>query len=104
MVIGLVLFSPLAFNIFFGPDWEQAGVFVQILAPMFGIRFIVNGVSIALIIAQRQDFELMIQALFIICSVAGYLVARFFVEHYEISCIYLYFIFCNLYNIFYFHL
>lgn len=79
MVIGLVLFSPLAFKIFFGPDWEQAGVFVQILAPMFGIRFIVNGVSIALIIAQRQDFELMIQALFIICSVAGYLVARFFV-------------------------
>lgn len=78
MVVGLILFSPFAFRIFFGAEWEQAGIYVQILAPMFGIRFIVNGVSVALIISQRQDFELMIQSLFIISSVIAFFIARSF--------------------------
>lgn len=76
MVIGLVLLSPTVFALFFGSQWRQAGVFVQILAPMFGIRFIVNGVSAALIISQRQDYELFIQSLFIIASVATFLFAK----------------------------
>ncbi|MBO6405285.1 lipopolysaccharide biosynthesis protein, partial [Enterococcus faecalis] len=42
MTIFLMLFSPILFSIFFGKSWNIAGEYVVILAPMFGIRFIVT--------------------------------------------------------------
>lgn len=78
MVVILVILSPLLFKLVFGKEWEQAGIFVQILAPMFGIRFVVTGVSTALIISQRQDYELLIQSFFIIVSIIAYFIVKNF--------------------------
>lgn len=76
MVISLEILSPLLFELVFGEGWKQAGIYVQILAPMFGIRFVVTGVSTGLIIAQRQDYEFLIQSMFIISSILIFLFVK----------------------------
>lgn len=72
MVIFLMSFSPSIFKFAFGDAWRIAGEYVQILAPMFGLRFIVTGVSSAFIIVQKQDYEMLIQGILIVVSLFLY--------------------------------
>lgn len=76
MVIFLILLGPYMFEFVFGEGWNVSGIFVQILAPMYGIRFIVSALTPALIISGKQKLELMIQSLFIISSVISFLVSK----------------------------
>lgn len=71
MVILLVLFAPWAFEVFFGEGWGQAGVYVQYLAPLFGVRLIVGALTPTMTICNKQNFELIIQGLFV---VSGFLI------------------------------
>ncbi|MFL2140603.1 lipopolysaccharide biosynthesis protein [Ruoffia sp. FAM 26254] len=68
MVIGLMLFSPYLFELFFGKGWNVSGRYVQILAPMYGVRFIVSALSPALIISRKQKMELFMQGAFIVSA------------------------------------
>jgi O-antigen/teichoic acid export membrane protein len=77
MTLFLMVFSPLLFSIFFGEEWRIAGEYVVILAPMFGIRFIVTTVSPALIIVGKQRIEFFLQLSFLISIVGIYLFAAF---------------------------
>ncbi|HFD1802904.1 TPA: lipopolysaccharide biosynthesis protein [Enterococcus faecium] len=76
MTIFLMLFSPILFSIFFGKSWNIAGEYVVILAPMFGIRFIVTTVSPALIIVGKQRIEFLLQLSFLISIVGIYIFAK----------------------------
>ncbi|MBD8013369.1 lipopolysaccharide biosynthesis protein [Planococcus wigleyi] len=78
MVIIIYLFSPSIFKFAFGNSWIEAGVYVQILAPMFGIRFVVNTVIYGLQIAKKQNLELIIQCLFIIASIGSFGLSRIY--------------------------
>lgn len=76
MVLVLIIFGPFLFELFFGQGWGQAGRYAQILAPMYGFRFIVSALTPALVISGEQRLELILQSLFIVTSVISYFVCR----------------------------
>lgn len=65
MVVLLMLLAPWAFEVFFGSGWGQAGVYVQYLAPMFGLRLIVSALSPTMTICNKQNIDLYMQVLFV---------------------------------------
>lgn len=76
LVIILFFLSPIIFKYIFGPSWEKAGIYVQILAPMFGIRLIVNTIAYGLQIVGKQKYELILQILFIIASIFCFFISK----------------------------
>lgn len=74
MSIILMVFGPVVFEIVFGSGWGVAGEFVRILAPMYGIRFIVTALAPALIISGKQKAEFYMSTMFIIASILSYLI------------------------------
>jgi O-antigen/teichoic acid export membrane protein len=76
MVIILYLFSPFVFEFVFGEGWAIAGIYVQILAPMFGVRLVVNTVAYGLQIVHKQKLELILQLMFMLVSI-GCFIASF---------------------------
>ncbi|MFC0187177.1 lipopolysaccharide biosynthesis protein [Fictibacillus aquaticus] len=88
MVAFMMLFSPWLFGLFFGEQWKVAGEYVVYLAPMFGIRFIVSAISPGLVIANKQQLELLMQFIFIVASTISFLLAHtlhFSIEEFLIS-------------------
>lgn len=76
MVFVLMLWAPSLFKIFFGEGWEQAGVYVRYLAPMFGIRLVVGALTPTITICKKQNWELTLQVLFLLSAVLCYSLAR----------------------------
>jgi len=76
MTIFLMTFSPSLFKIFFGIDWQIAGHYVVILAPMFGVRFIVSTLSPALIITNKQRTDFLLQILFVVSIIAIFIYSK----------------------------
>lgn len=65
--IGIILmaFAPQLFAFVFGPSWEIAGEYVRILTPMFVLRFIAGGLNSSAMIANKQQWDLVVQALLV---------------------------------------
>lgn len=78
MTIILIIFSPMLFKIVFGSEWIEAGIFVRILAPMFGIRFIASSLGTALIVANKQNYELIIQIILVLMSIIVFFITLVF--------------------------
>jgi O-antigen/teichoic acid export membrane protein len=58
--VGLsMLLAPHLFGFVFGDDWAQAGVFVAIMAPWYGVVFVTNPTGATLDVLERQDLHLM---------------------------------------------
>lgn len=56
--IGLLgVAAPFLFPLLFGPQWTEAGMFVQVLAPAFLGQFVVSPLSQTLNILERQDLQ-----------------------------------------------
>ncbi|MDU7214391.1 lipopolysaccharide biosynthesis protein [Clostridium sp.] len=102
MVFVLIIASPMVFRIAFGTKWEIAGTYVQYLAPMFGVRFVVSAVSPAFIIVQKQDYEILTQSGFIISSICIYLLVKSFGLSTEIYLILITITFSLVYLIYYY--
>ncbi len=74
VIIGLPSFGILFFIVedlfafIFGEEWRIAGIYAQIVIPLFFIRFISSTVSGILIVFERQKNELYINILLIITS------------------------------------
>lgn len=66
----LFFFSPPpAFSVLFGPEWEEAGVYVQILVPMFLLRFLAGSIGYGFFLSRKQWQETVIQLLLLITLV-----------------------------------
>ena len=76
MVVIMIIWIPDLCGFFFGKEWVKAGEYIRILAPMFGVRFIVTAVSPALIIVNKQKQEMLLQALFILFMLLSYIVTK----------------------------
>ncbi|CAH0346465.1 hypothetical protein BCI9360_02802 [Bacillus sp. CECT 9360] len=76
MVMILMILGPYIFELVFGEEWNVAGFFVQILAPMYGVRFIVSALTPALIISGKQKAEFYMSSLFIVGSVVSYIICK----------------------------
>lgn len=93
MIIILMLFGIDLFKIFFGENWGDSGKYVVILAPMYGVRLIASSLGVGIIIAQKQNYELLLQILLLSVSVVCYIIANIFnftIENFLIliSCLY----------------
>ncbi len=51
----LLLFAPGLFEIVFGSVWRESGILIQLLAPLYLVRFIVQPTSQLLYMVGRQD-------------------------------------------------
>lgn len=93
MVICMMFFAPMVCSFVFGEEWEIAGKYIMILAPMFGIKFIVSTVSPGMIIANKQSLELVLQIMFIVASIVCFVVskvAHFSIEYYLVCISFLF--------------
>jgi O-antigen/teichoic acid export membrane protein len=74
LVLPLALFGPLLFSLAFGPEWRDAGLYVQILSPVIFARFVVSPLSAVLARAKQQKLDMFLQGLFVLSalgSIAG---------------------------------
>lgn len=76
MTILLYFAAPYLFECFFGRGWYEAGVYVRVLSPMFGIRFIVSALTPVMIISRKQNLELGIQVIFVFVSICAYVYSK----------------------------
>lgn len=63
ILIVLEVFAPTLFSIAFGEQWRPAGLYVQILAPMYTLSFISTSLSATTMIASKQRLDLIMQSL-----------------------------------------
>ncbi|NJW55446.1 hypothetical protein HC175_21255, partial [Salinimicrobium sp. CDJ15-91] len=67
LIIGLPVFVTLFFLIeslfvmFFGEDWRIAGVYAQIVLPLFFIRFVVGPLTLIAPLFEKQQTDLFFQ-------------------------------------------
>lgn len=55
----IILFAPIIFKVFFGTEWEEAGVYSQIMGAMFFFKFTVSPLSYLFYIAGKQREDLL---------------------------------------------
>lgn len=65
-LITLLIFAPDLFAIYFGVEWREAGIYTQILVPMYFLKVIASPLSNMSIIAEKQRIDLLFQILIII--------------------------------------
>lgn len=73
----LILLGPYTVSLIFGSQWFIAGRFIQILAPMFGLRIIVSPLTVGVTISNKQKYEFLIQVLFLVTSIILFLITLF---------------------------
>lgn len=61
VMIIIFLLSPLLFSYAFGTAWYRAGVFVQLMIPMYSMKLIVDSLTTSFIIVGQQKVEFFIQ-------------------------------------------
>lgn len=66
MVAVLMIFAPKLFMLLYGNTWRNAGMFVRILVPMFGLRLIVGAVGFTFVIANKQKLEFVFQIMLLV--------------------------------------
>lgn len=81
LVLGVILVVPIAilapwfFPIVFGSNWNVAGLYLQILAPMLVAQFVSNPLGTVLDVLERQDLHLARECLRIGLVAGGILLA-----------------------------
>lgn len=61
--------APMLFALVFGDEWRVAGEYTQILIPMFYLQFLTRPLANMFIIAEKQEYDLMMQ-IYLLISVA----------------------------------
>lgn len=59
----LSLFAPKIFPFVFGQEWREAGIYLQILSPMYLFQFLSTPVSPTVYVLERQDLQLVREAI-----------------------------------------
>lgn len=76
LYVPLYLFSEELVNILLGHSWVDAIKVIKIVIPLFVIRLIVSTVSLSVIVLQKQQLELILQALFLIGTTATFVISK----------------------------
>jgi O-antigen/teichoic acid export membrane protein len=74
--ITICMLAPGFFTFIFGPRWETAGQYVQILGIMFAIRFVVSPLSHTLNILEKQNLYFLWNGLRLVLVVGTLLVGK----------------------------
>ncbi|MUH31708.1 type 8 capsular polysaccharide synthesis protein Cap8K [Staphylococcus aureus] len=76
LYVPLYLFSEELVNILLGRSWVDAITVIKIVIPLFVIRLIVSTVSLSVIVLQKQQLELILQALFLIGTTVTFVISK----------------------------
>lgn len=76
LYVPLYLFSEELVNILLGYSWVDAITVIKIVIPLFVIRLIVSTVSLSVIVLQKQQLELILQALFLIGTTVTFVISK----------------------------
>ncbi|MDI1529247.1 type 8 capsular polysaccharide synthesis protein Cap8K [Staphylococcus aureus] len=76
LYVPLYLFSEELVNILLGHSWVDAITVIKVVIPLFVIRLIVSTVSLSVIVLQKQQLELILQALFLIGTTATFVISK----------------------------
>ncbi|HDM8862208.1 TPA: type 8 capsular polysaccharide synthesis protein Cap8K [Staphylococcus aureus] len=76
LYVPLYLFSEELVNILLGHTWVDAITVIKIVIPLFVIRLIVSTVSLSVIVLQKQQLELILQALFLIGTTVTFVISK----------------------------
>lgn len=57
---------PMIVPFIYGDKYEMSGFMIRILSPMFAVRFVSSAINTGLVVCNKQNFELIIQLLFMI--------------------------------------
>lgn len=76
LYVPLYLFSEELVNILLGHSWVDAITVIKIVIPLFVTRLIVSTVSLSVIVLQKQQLELILQALFLIGTTATFVISK----------------------------
>ncbi|HEA6868878.1 TPA: type 8 capsular polysaccharide synthesis protein Cap8K [Staphylococcus aureus] len=76
LYVPLYLFSEELVNILLGHSWVAAITVIKIVIPLFVIRLIVSTVSLSVIVLQKQQLELILQALFLIGTTVTFVISK----------------------------
>lgn len=69
-------FAVDAFVFFFGEPWQPAGEFVQILIPVFFLRFISFPLSFMIYIVEKQHIHIIGQAILLLLTIMSFLIGK----------------------------
>lgn len=64
------------FSIVYGKEWIRSGLFTKILIPMYAARFVVSGLMHGFVISKKQKLKTILQSLFIVAMVVGYVISK----------------------------
>jgi O-antigen/teichoic acid export membrane protein len=73
-----LLFAPELFVLVFGDTWRLSGEYSQILTPMFFLQFITSPLSTMYMIAQKQKFDLVWQAILFSLLSLAFLIGQYY--------------------------
>jgi O-antigen/teichoic acid export membrane protein len=59
LILLLALPAPWTFPLVFGKDWTEAGLYVQVLSPMFLLAFVSSPLGVTLDVLERQDLHIL---------------------------------------------
>ncbi|OXE85333.1 type 8 capsular polysaccharide synthesis protein Cap8K [Staphylococcus aureus] len=76
LYVPLYLFSEELVNILLGHSWVDAITVIKIVIPLFVIRLIVSTVSLSVIVLQKQQLELILQAIFLIGTTVTFVISK----------------------------
>lgn len=63
--ITLAIFSVNIFELLFGEEWKDAGIYVMFLTPMYFFQFLTTPFTSSLIISGKQKYELLYNIIFV---------------------------------------
>ena len=67
----MFFFAPILFEILFGSEWRDAGIFAKYLLMMFFLQFSISPLSYTLYIAGKQNYNLYWQIMLLITTSIG---------------------------------
>jgi O-antigen/teichoic acid export membrane protein len=79
--------SPILFSLVFGEKWQIAGEYAQILTPMFYLQFLVSPLSNMFMIAEKQQYDLLMQVYLAIFVFGAFIIGYKYFESVKISLV-----------------
>lgn len=67
----LLMFAPYLFVLVFGQEWQLAGSYAQLLAPIFLIGFVVSPISSLIYLEDNQKYDLYLQLILMLFLISG---------------------------------
>lgn len=72
----LIVLGPWLFALVFGPAWQEAGVYAQVLSFMLIVRFAVNPISQALSIIEKQGTQFLLDLVRLLLVFAAFYLSK----------------------------